>query len=39
MAKRQKLTKKVDKKVFTNTATKTKRINLSDRPMRGGIRL
>ena len=39
MAQREHVTKKVDQRVFTNTATKTKRINLSDRPMRGGIRL
>lgn len=29
----------VDSRVFTNTAKKTKKINLSAVPMRGGIRL
>lgn len=28
-----------DKKVFRNTANKTKKINLGQSPMRGGIRL
>ncbi len=31
--------KSKDKKVFARTAAKTKKINLSPRPMRGGIRL
>lgn len=31
--------KSKDKKVFSRTAAKTKKINLSPRPMRGGIRL
>ncbi len=29
----------VDKKVFKHTADKTKKINISPSPMRGGIRL
>ena len=28
-----------DKKIFRNTASKTKKINLGNSPMRGGIRL
>lgn len=28
-----------DKKIFTNTAKKTKKINVSPKPSRGGIRL
>lgn len=39
MAKRIKVHKKVDNKVFTNTAKKTKKINIDPGPSRGGIRL
>lgn len=39
MAKRSRLTRKIDSRVFTNTAQKTKMINLSSMPMRGGTRL
>ena len=34
-----KLTKRVDRKIFRNTAKKTRAINLSPRVSRGGIRL
>lgn len=37
MRKRMKMKK--DKKIFRNTADKTKKININPRPMRGGIRL
>lgn len=37
--KRIKLTRKIDNKVFTNTAKKTKDINIKPTQMRGGIRL
>lgn len=37
--KRQAMKRKVDKKVFTDTARKTKIINVHPLPMRGGIRL
>lgn len=30
---------KTDKKIFTNTAKKTKKININPKPSRGGIRL
>lgn len=36
---RKKTNKRVDKKVFTNTARKSKKINLEPLNMRGGIRL
>ena len=40
MAKhRMKPKPKTDKKIFNATARKTKSINLSSKPMRGGIRL
>ena len=39
MAKRTKLTRKIDQKVFTKTAKKTKEINVNPTSMRGGIRL
>lgn len=39
MRKRQKMKKGIDKKVFSNTATKTKAINLGAKIYRGGIRL
>lgn len=31
--------KRVDKKIFHDTASTTKKININPRPMRGGIRL
>ena len=31
--------KKVDKRIFSRTAAKTKKINVSQKAMRGGIRL
>lgn len=31
--------KKVDKKIFSKTAAETKKINISPKVMRGGIRL
>lgn len=37
--KRKKLKKKIDKKIFRNTAERTKAINLSPSVSRGGIRL
>jgi len=37
--KRTKLTRKVDNKIFTKTAKKTKAINVEPTTMRGGIRL
>ncbi len=39
MAYRKTVKPKTDKKVFTNTAKKTKKINISPKPSRGGIRL
>lgn len=39
MAKRAKTRKRKDKKVFKQTANKTKAINIKAAPMRGGIRL
>lgn len=39
MAKREPVVPSKDKKVFTHTAKKTKKINLGQSPMRGGIRL
>lgn len=39
MSKRKPVTPVVDKKVFKNTASKTKKINVSPAPMRGGVRL
>lgn len=39
MAKRETVKKKEDKKIFKNTATRTKKINVDPKPMRGGIRL
>lgn len=39
MRKRQKMKKSLDKKIFSNTATKTKAINLGSKIYRGGIRL
>lgn len=37
--KRVKVPKKTDKKVFRNTATKTKDLNVKPKISRGGIRL
>lgn len=39
MAYRSSVKPKTDKKVFTNTAKKTKKINVNPKPSRGGIRL
>lgn len=39
MAHRSTVKPKTDKKVFTNTAKKTKKININPKPSRGGIRL
>lgn len=39
MAKRKAVKTSTDKKVFKNTANKTKVMNVSSKPMRGGIRL
>lgn len=39
MAHRSTVKPKTDKKVFTNTAKKTKKINVAPKPSRGGIRL
>lgn len=36
---RKKMRKKKDKRVFANTANKTKKINIAPKVMRGGIRL
>ena len=39
MKKRTKVKKRKDAKIYNKTANKTKAINLSAKPMRGGIRL
>ena len=39
MAKRQSMTKKKDKVVYTQTANKVKKINVKPKISRGGIRL
>jgi hypothetical protein len=39
MKHRKKMPMKTDKRMFNVTARKTKSINLSQKPMRGGIRL
>lgn len=39
MAYRKKMKPQKDKRMFNVTARKTKSINLSQKPMRGGIRL
>nr|DAW67635.1 MAG TPA: hypothetical protein [Microviridae sp.] len=39
MAYRKKMNMRKDKHMFNVTARKTKAINLSQKPMRGGIRL
>lgn len=37
--KRSRMHKRKDKKIFSHTANKTKKINLTPKVMRGGIRL
>uniref|UniRef100_A0AAU8B7T0 DNA binding protein n=1 Tax=Dulem virus 206 TaxID=3145683 RepID=A0AAU8B7T0_9VIRU len=39
MAHRKSVSPAKDKKVFTNTAKKVKKINVNPKPSRGGIRL
>lgn len=39
MAHRKKMNMQKDKRMFNATARKTKSINLSQKPLRGGIRL
>lgn len=39
MAYRKKMSGAKDRRIFNATARKTKTINLSQKPMRGGIRL
>ena len=39
MKKRSKVKRRKDAKIYNRTANKTKSINLSTKPMRGGIRL
>lgn len=39
MGYRKTVSPKTDKKIFTNTAKKTKKININPKPSRGGIRL
>lgn len=39
MAHRKKMNARKDKRIFNATARKTKAINLSQKPLRGGIRL
>lgn len=39
MARRSKVRRRKDAKVYNRTANKTKSINLNAKPMRGGIRL
>lgn len=39
MSYRKSVNPKIDKKIFTNTAKTTKKINVNPRPSRGGIRL
>lgn len=39
VAYRKKMNPRKDKKVFTNTAKSTKKINVNPKPSRGGIRL
>ncbi len=38
MAHRMKVNPKTDRKVFTNTAKRTKRVNVNPKNARGGIR-
>lgn len=39
MKHRKTVNPKKDQKIFTNTAKKTKKINVNPKPSRGGIRL
>ena len=39
MKHRKKLSKKASKRQFTNSALNTKKLNLSAKPRRGGIRM
>lgn len=39
MVKRNKVRRRKDAKIYNRTANKTKSINLTAKPMRGGIRL
>lgn len=39
MANRRKLHKRKDRRVYSRTAEKTKKINIAPKVMRGGIRL
>nr|CAI9750895.1 hypothetical protein EDGQKNGF_EDGQKNGF_CDS_0008 [Microvirus sp.] len=39
MAHRKTVKPSKDKRIFTNTAKKTKKINVNPKPSRGGIRL
>lgn len=39
MAYRKSVNPKKDKRIFTNTAKKVKKININPKPSRGGIRL
>lgn len=39
MAKRNKVRRRKDAKIYNKTANRTKSINLTAKPMRGGIRL
>jgi hypothetical protein len=39
MAHRKSVKPKKDQRIFTNTAKKTKKINVNPKPSRGGIRL
>lgn len=39
MRKRRKLSKKLSQRKFTNSALTTKKLNLSAKPKRGGIRM
>ncbi len=39
MAHRKSVNPKKDQRIFTNTAKKTKKINVNPKPSRGGIRL
>lgn len=39
MKGRRKLSKKASERKFTNSALKTKKLNLSAKPRRGGIRM
>lgn len=39
MAHRKSVNPKKDQRIFTNTAKKTKKINVNPKPSRGGIRM